>query len=214
VYQLLKDRTEAGKLLAGSLINYKNATDTIVLALPRGGVPVAYEISMKLNLPMDLVIVRKLGHPGHEEYAMGAITFGDIFYINPDVAYKIDINAPDIQAIIKKERQEYFRRNQLYRNNKPMPDVKGKRIILVDDGVATGSSIIAAIMALKELSPKEIVVAVPILPPDTLSNLKSLVTKVIFLYTPEPFGSVGSWYEDFPQTEDDEVIKLCAKANK
>ncbi|HLX53787.1 MAG TPA: phosphoribosyltransferase [Aquella sp.] len=214
MYQLLKDRTEAGKLLAGSLINYKNATDTIVLALPRGGVPVAYEISMKLNLPMDLVIVRKLGHPGHEEYAMGAITFGDIFYINPDVAYKIDINAPDIQAIIKKERQEYFRRNQLYRNNKPMPDVKGKRIILVDDGVATGSSIIAAIMALKELSPKEIVVAVPILPPDTLSNLKSLVTKVIFLYTPEPFGSVGSWYEDFPQTEDDEVIKLCAKANK
>src|SRR5579863_513671 len=214
MYQLLKDRTEAGKTLADRLIDYKNAAETIILALPRGGVPVAYEIANKLNLPLDLLIVRKLGYPGHEEYAMGAITFGDIFYINPDVAYKIDINAPDIQAIIKKERQEYFRRNQLYRNNKPMPDVKGKRIILVDDGVATGSSIIAAIMALKELSPKEIVVAVPILPPDTLSNLKSLVTKVIFLYTPEPFGSVGSWYEDFPQTEDDEVIKLCAKANK
>lgn len=214
MHQLLKNRAEAGNILADRLVAYKNALNTIVLALPRGGVPVAYEISLKLNLPLDLIIVRKLGYPGYEEYAMGALTFGEIILINPEIMNKVDIEAADIQAVINKEKQEYCRRNKVYRHNKPMPVLKNKRVILVDDGVATGSSILAAILALNSLNPKEIILAVPVLPLEVLENLKLRVKKIFYLYTPEPFQSVGLWYEDFSQTSDEEVVDLCASANK
>lgn len=214
MYQLLKNRTEAGKILADKLGIYRNSPNTIVLALPRGGVPVAYEIALKLNLPLDLVIVRKLGYPGYEEYAMGALTFGEIIFINPEIRNKIDLGNPDIQAVINKEKQEYIRRNTIYRHNKPMPTLKNKRVILVDDGVATGSSITAAILALNSLNPKEIILAIPIMPFEVLKNLKLHVEKIFYISTPTSFQSVGLWYEDFLQTSDDEVIDLCASANK
>ena len=213
MYQLLKNRIKAGEMLVEKLISYKNSPDTIVFALPRGGVPVAYVIATYLNLPLDVIIVRKLGFPGHEEYAMGAITSNSVF-INPDVATQINLADLKIQAIIKKEQQELLRRNKLYRQDKVMPDLHDKQVILVDDGIATGSSITAAIMLLKKMQVKSIILATPILPPDTLNDLKTLVDKVIYLFAPEPFWGVGRWYEDFPQTSDEEVICLCKKANQ
>lgn len=213
MYQLIKNRTEAGKLLANKLLVYRNSANTIVFALPRGGVPVAYEIALKLNLPLDLVIVRKLGFPGHEEYAMGAITFNNTYYINPEVENQINMNDTNIQIIIKQEKEEYLRRNKLYRNNRPMPDLKDRRIILVDDGVATGSTITVAIMALNKLQPQEIILAIPVLPSDALDNLEKIVEKVVYLYKPQHFQGVGLWYNEFLQISDNEVIDLCAKAN-
>lgn len=213
MYPLFKNRAEAGEMLAMKLISYKNALNTTVFALPRGGVPVAYVIATNLNLPLDVIIVRKLGFPGHEEYAMGAITSDSVF-INPYVLTQINTADAKIQMVIKKEQQELLRRNKLYRQDKPMPDLHEKQIILVDDGIATGASITSVIMVLKKMYVKSIILATPVLPLEILDNLKVLVDKVVYLSTPEPFWSVGSWYKDFPQTSDEEVISLCKKANQ
>ncbi|MFN8769376.1 MAG: phosphoribosyltransferase [Neisseriaceae bacterium] len=209
---LIKNRYEAGKLLAHKLIKYKHQLDTIVLGLPRGGVPVAYEIAMYLELPLDVLIVRKIGFPSNEEYAIGAISLNDVFVKNPEIEYSIDFNSDAIQKIINREKKELLRRNQIYRNNKPMPCLKNKHIILVDDGVATGSSIKAALHTLKQFEPQEIILAVPVLPLYTFETLSSLINDLIYLYTPEPFYGVGRWYESFPQTSDSEVIELLNKA--
>lgn len=212
MYQLLKNRTEAGKMLGMRLLAYKNAFNTLIFALPRGGVPVAYEIAITLNLPLDLIIVRKLGFPGHEEYAMGAIT-SDRVFINPELSAQINIADEHIRGVIEREQQELSRRNKLYRQSKPMPNLQDKQVILVDDGIATGSSITAAILALKKLKAKTIILATPVLPPDTLLDLEKLVTKIVYLFTPTPFLGVGRWYEEFPQTSDEEVIYLCEQAS-
>ncbi|MCC2625446.1 MAG: phosphoribosyltransferase [Burkholderiales bacterium] len=212
MYKILKNRAEAGIALADELQAYKNSPDTIILAIPRGGVPVAYEMAVKLNLHFDLMIVCKLGYPRHEEYAIGAVTMGNLVYINPQVSATIDINAFNIQTMIEKERREYLRRDNLYRNNRPLPNVKGKKVILVDDGVATGLSITAVIMVLKQLNPAEIIVAVPVLSPDALKRLSNLVDKVFCLSIPEPFHSMKLCYDDFHQVTDQEVKVLCAKA--
>ncbi|NNM59094.1 MAG: phosphoribosyltransferase [Legionellales bacterium] len=205
---LLRDRSEAGSLLAKKLAVYADALDVLVLALPRGGVPVAYEITSRLHLPLDVLIVRKLGFPDNEEYAMGAISINNIFFINPEAAPYIDRTDDRVQAIIKKEQQELIRRNKRYRDDRPMPDLTQTHVILVDDGVATGSSMKAAISVLKQMNAKTIILAVPVLPVDTLMELQSLVNEVVYLSTPEPFTSISYWYENFPQTDDAEVIYL------
>ena len=207
---VLQDRKEAGYLLAQKLLVFANEPDVVVLALPRGGVPVAYEIAQALHLPLDIIIVRKLGFPDNEEYAMGAITANDIFYLNPQATAIFNRADKDIQAIIQKEQNELKRRNELYRQNKPLPDLKNKQIILVDDGVATGASIKTAVMALERLGADSITLAIPLLPSEALTELKLLVDNVIYLYTPEPFISISTWYERFPQTTDAEVIELLA----
>lgn len=210
---ILENRYEAGKLLANKLIKYRQHPNMIVLGLPRGGVPVAYEIAELLELPLDVLIVRKIGLPEHEEYAMGAISLNDTFITNPAVEYHIDFDADSIQRIISKEEKELMRRNLVYRNNKPMPCLKNKHIILVDDGIATGSSIKAAIYALKQFNPKKIILAIPVLPLNIINMVRSLVDSLVYILTPEPFYGVGSWYESFPQTSDSEVIKLLYKAH-
>jgi putative phosphoribosyl transferase len=212
--QLLKNRHEAGKKLAKKLIKYKNTADTIVIAIPRGGVPVAYEIALSLELPLEIIIVRKLVLPGQEEYAIGAITLDNVSFLNPVVSDKIKLTDTEIQRVIKQEQQELLRRNTMYRSGRPMPDINGKTIILVDDGIATGSSITVAVLALKRLNPKAIILAIPVLPKNTLRNLGLIAEKEVFLFTPEPFGGVSRWYEDFPQASDDEVINLCNMANQ
>lgn len=208
----LKDRTEAGKLLSSKLIKFKARNDTVILALPRGGVPVAYEIANRLLLPFDMLLVRKLGFPKNEEYAMGSITLNNKIFINPEIAKCITLEDPILKPIINKERAELARRNKVYRNNEPMPNLTNKIVILVDDGIATGATAKAAIQAIGCYVPKSIVLAVPILPADKLNEFKALVDEVVFLAAPEAFLSVGSWYENFPQLTDNKVIELYNKS--
>lgn len=210
---LIRDRHDAGQLLANKLLRYKNSSNSMVLALPRGGVPVAYEIATNLSLPLDILIVRKIGLPGHEEYAIGAITTNNIMVVNPEIEHLIDFDSKEIQQIIKKEKEELKRRNKVYRQDKPFPDLTNKKVILVDDGIATGASIKAAIFALKKFNLSELIIATPILPPSALEELTLLVNKIVYLSAPEPFFGVGKWYMDFPQTTDKEVISLLQRAN-
>jgi predicted phosphoribosyltransferase len=209
-----KDRTTAGKELAKRLTTYKDDPNSIILALPRGGVPVAYEIASFLNLPMDLFMVRKIGFPGNEEYAMGAITINNETIFNVEAATKFAIDSSLVLAIIARESAELTRRNELYRQGKPMPELKSKRVILVDDGVATGATIKAVLVAIGKFLPKEIVLAVPVLPKDTLEELSPSVSKIVYLDAPEPFYAVGNSYVAFPQVTDSEVIELINKAKK
>lgn len=200
-----KDRTEAGKLLANALKAYQNAEDTIILALPRGGLPVGVEIKKSLGIPMDICLVRKLGTPGHEELAMGAIAMGNVTVMNEDVVSMLGISEEAIMKEIKKESLELERRNKLYRSGKPAPMIKGKRVILVDDGLATGATMKGAVKAVKAMGAKEIIVAVPVSATDTFEEMQALVDKVVCLYATQLFYSVGQWYEEFPQVSDEEV---------
>lgn len=209
-----KNRGEAGSKLAEKLKHYKGLPDTIVLALPRGGVPVAWQIAKRLELPLDVLIVRKLGFPNHQEYAMGAIAGNEICVFNKQALILADVKPEKIQSVIDKETKELKRRNELYRHAKPMPYLHTKRVILIDDGIATGSSIKAALLALEKFQPKEIVLAIPILPKDSIKEIESLVDSLIYLAAPEPFYSIGNWYEDFSQISDNEVIELLAQATK
>lgn len=209
--KLLQNRSIAGKQLADKLQPYKNAVDTIVLALPRGGVPVAYQIATILNLPFDVFIVRKLGFPDHKEYAMGAIAGNETCLFNTQALEQTNISYEDIKAVISKEKAELERRNELYRQNREMPNLHPKRVIIVDDGIATGASIKVALLALEKLQPKEIILAVPVLPANSINEIELLVDKLIYLIAPEIFYGVGQWYEDFPQVSDSEVIELLNK---
>jgi predicted phosphoribosyltransferase len=210
---IYKDRRDAGMQLA-DFINNKDCSYDLILALPRGGVPVAYEIAKKLNLPLDVFIVRKLGVPGHEEVAMGAIATGGVFILNEDLIAKLNINQTQIENIRNKELNELNRREALYRHNKPLPSFENKNIILVDDGVATGSSMKAAILALKSHHPASITIAIPVAERSSLKELSQLVDDTVCLLVPELFYGVGQWYEDFPQLTDQEVCNLLMSTNQ
>ena len=207
-----RDRSEAGRLLAGQLIAYANRPDVLVLALPRGGVPVAYEVARALGAPLDLFLVRKLGVPGYEELAMGAVATGGERVLNDDVVAGLRIPDYVIEAVAASEQQELARRERLYRGERPPPDIRGRTVILVDDGLATGATMLAAIKALRQQRPARIVVAVPTGSPETCEQLKKEADDVICATTPEPFHAVGLWYEEFSQTTDEEVRDLLARA--
>jgi putative phosphoribosyl transferase len=209
-----RNRSDAGRVLAAKLAAYAKRPDVIVLALPRGGVPVAFEVAQALETPLDVFLVRKLGVPGHEEYALGAIATGGVRVINQDVVRGLRIPPATIDAIAVREQQELERRERLYRGDRPGPDVRGRTVILVDDGLATGATMYAAVKALRQQGAGRVVVAVPIAPPETCEELRKAVDDIICAVTPEPFHAVGLWYEDFSQTTDDEVRDLLARSTR
>lgn len=213
-FTLFQDRYDAGRRLTDLLSQYKNDTNTIILALPRGGIPVAYEVANKLHLPLDIFVVRKLGAPFQEELAMGAIASGGAIFFNEDVIAHLDITEEDINHVIEKEKTELQRREKKYREGREFPNISGKKIILIDDGIATGASIHAAIIALKKLSVKKIILAVPVAPESTVSELTPLVDEILCLYAAPIFYGVGQFYNDFSQTTDDEVIRLLSKTKE
>jgi len=208
-----RDRREAGQLLATKLTAYANRPDVLVLALPRGGVPVAYEVARALGAPMDIFLVRKLGVPGYEELAMGAIATGGVRVLNDELVGGLRIPDYIIDEVAAWEQQELERRERLYRGDRPVPDVRGRTVILVDDGLATGATMQAAVKALRLQQPARIVVAVPTAAPETCTQLKAVADDVICAITPEPFHAVGLWYEDFSQTTDEEVRDLLAQGS-
>jgi erythromycin esterase-like protein/predicted phosphoribosyltransferase len=202
------NRREAGRLLAERLTTYANRPDVLVLALPRGGVPVAYEVAQALGAPLDIFIVRKLGVPGYEELAMGAVATGGVRVLNEQIVGGLGVPEYIIDGIAAQEQQELVRRERLYRGGRPPPDVRGKTIILVDDGLATGATMQAAVRALRQQQPARIVVAVPTAAAETCEELRKEVDEVICAMTPQPFEAVGRWYQDFTQTTDEEVREL------
>ena len=208
-----RDRSDAGRQLAAQLARYAGRPDVVVLALPRGGVPVGYEVARELGAPLDVFLVRKLGVPGHEELAMGAVATGGVRVLNDQVVRALGIPDYVIDAVAVWEERELARRERLYRGERQPPDVRGRTVILVDDGLATGATMHAAIQALREQQPARIVVAVPTASPETCERLKEEVDDVICAVTPEPFYAVGLWYENFSQTTDEEVRDLLARAS-
>ena len=209
-----RDRREAGRYLAKKLADYAGRSDVLVLALPRGGVPVAYEVARALGSPLDVFLVRKLGVPGHEELAMGAIASGGLVLLNQEMVRALGIGSNLINDVISTQRTELERRDRQYRGDRPPPDVRGKTVILIDDGLATGASMRAAIAALRQQHPARIVVAVPIAAPSTCAELGEEVDEIVCARTPEPFRAVGLWYDDFTQTTDEEVRDLLGRARE
>jgi erythromycin esterase-like protein/predicted phosphoribosyltransferase len=209
-----RDRIEAGRLLAEHLRRYAGRDDLVVLGLPRGGVPVAFEVAHALEAPLDIFLVRKLGVPGHEELALGAIATGGTRVLNKQLIESLDIPPEWIEAIDAKERRELERRERAYRGERPPPDVAGKTVILVDDGLATGSTMLAAVHAIRADDPARVVVAVPVADPEVCAGLRSVADEVVCLSTPQPLQAVGLWYQDFSQTADDEVRELLARARR
>jgi putative phosphoribosyl transferase len=207
-----KDRVDAGRKLAKELSKYANRSDVLILALPRGGVPVAFEVAKELNVKMDVFIVRKLGVPGNEELAMGAIASDNIRVLNEDVVRSFQIPERVIDMVAENELRELERREHAYRGDRPKPEVSGSIVILIDDGLATGATMRAAAAALKTKNPAKIVVAVPTAARDTCEFFGREVDEVICVTTPEPFYGVGAWYGDFSQTTDKEVCELLEKA--
>ena len=208
----IKDREAAGVALARALADLEGQPDVTVLALPRGGVPLAAVIARSLAAPLDLMLVRKLGLPGQEELAMGAIAPGDIRVLNPDVVSVLQDASGVIARVERREREELQRRQQRYRGNRPLPALEGRRVVLVDDGAATGASMRVAIAALRAADPAEIIVAVPVAPADVVGRLQDEADRVVCLATPEPFLGVGCWYQRFPQISDEDVCALLAAA--
>jgi len=209
---LFRDRTEAGRRLAAKLTAYANCPDVLVLALPRGGAPVAYEVAQALHAPLDVFLVRKLGLPGHEELAMGAIASGGTRVLNEEVVSQLNIYEEVIEAVAAEEQQELTRRERAYRGERPAPNVHDRTVILVDDGLATGSTMRAAVAALRRQNPARIIVAVPVGSPETCAELEREADEVVCARMPEPFYAVGLWYDDFTQTTDEEVHDLLARA--
>jgi predicted phosphoribosyltransferase len=208
----LKDRAAAGRGLVEPLLKYADRPDVIVLALPRGGVPVAYEVATALNVHLDLILVRKLGVPSHQEYAMGAIASGGIQILNEDALRAHPIDRASFDAVVARETRELLRREQVYRGNRPPVQLKGRVVILIDDGLATGASMMAAIQAVRKQAPARIVVAVPVAPLETVETLLIDVDEVICPLVPEWMVSIGYWYLNFSQTSDEEVIELLQRA--
>lgn len=209
---LYRDRREAGRFLARQLTDYTDRPDVLVLALPRGGVPVAYEVARELHAPLDVFLVRKLGVPGHEELALGAIASGGVRVLSEDVVRALGISEDVVATIAAKELQELKRRERAYRGNRPAPDVRGKTVILIDDGLATGSTMRAAVAALRRQEPARIVVAVPVGAAETCAELQGEADEAVCAQTPDPFYAVGLWYRDFSQTTDEEVRELLERA--
>jgi putative phosphoribosyl transferase len=206
------NRTEAGRLLAEKLVKYAGRTDVIVLGLPRGGVPVAYEVAKRLRVPLDVFIVRKLGVPGFEELAVGAIASGGVRVLNEDVMRALPNADETIESVTARETAELERREQSYRDGRPAPELRDRIVILVDDGLATGATMRAALKALRQRDAAKIVVAVPVGPPDTCREFEDQADEVICASEPEFFQAVGQYYEDFSQISDDEVRELLARA--
>lgn len=207
------NRTEAGRELAAKLTSFAGRNDVVVLALPRGGVPVAFEVANALRAPLDVFVVRKLGVPGHEELAFGAIASGGVRVFADDTIRALRLTLPMIDAVIQTEEKELVRRERLYRGQRPLPDLRGKTVILVDDGLATGATMLAAVRAVRFHEPAQIVVAVPVAARETCALLHDEADVVcVCAITPEPFYGVGMWYYDFSQTSDEEVQALLAEA--
>ncbi len=211
---IFRDRTDAGERLAQALSQYARQKNTLILALPRGGVPVAFEVANALKLPLDVFLVRKLGVPGQEELAMGAIAMGDTEVLNKDIIRQLGIPREIIDRVKAEEQTVLDERNLRYRGQRKMPTLKGKTLILIDDGIATGATIRAAITAIKKLSAKRLIIAIPVAPASTVQELNREVDEVICLKTPEPFYAIGNWYHDFSQTSDEEVRDLLTKAHR
>lgn len=207
-----RDRSEAGRRLAAALKAYSGRADLLVLALPRGGVPVGYEVARALNAPLDLMLVRKLGAPGREELAMGAIATGGARVLNDEVVRGLHVSDEAIEAKVKREREELERRQRLYRGDRPEPEMAGRCVILVDDGLATGATMQAAAHAARQQEPGRIIVAVPVAPAEALYRLREIADRVICPATPPDFMAVGQWYTQFPQTTDEEIRELLARA--
>ena len=207
-----RDRRDAGRRLAARLAKYENRPDVVVLALPRGGVPVGYEVARALGVPLEVFVVRKLGLPWNEELAMGAIASGGVRVLDQDVLRIARVPEASLRQVIATEERELARRERLYRGDRPFPDLRGKTVILVDDGLATGSTMRAAVEALRQEGPARIVVAVPVSSPETCDAFRDVADEVVCAETPEPFRGVGMWYDDFSQTTDDEVGELLERA--
>ncbi|MBF6593615.1 MAG: phosphoribosyltransferase [Thermaceae bacterium] len=208
-----QNRQDAGRVLAEALKSYAGQKNLYVLGLPRGGVPVAKEVARALQAPLDVLVVRKLGVPGHLELAMGAIASGGGRVLNQELLRRLRLSPSDIEPVEERECQELSRREQVYRGHRPFPDLKGKTVIVVDDGLATGATMKAALAAVEKGNPARVVVAVPVAPPETLEEIKSLVNQVVCPLVPTDFGAVGEWYQDFPQTSDEEVLAALAQSD-
>lgn len=210
---LYQDRRDGGQTLADELAHYAGRSDVIVLGLPRGGVPVAYEVARRLGVRLDVFLVRKLGVPGQEELAMGAIAPGDVRVLNDDVVRQLHMADEVIDSVADQERIELRRREQAYRGDRSLPDLRGRTVILVDDGLATGATMRAAVAGVRAHEPAEIVVAVPTAAPQTCADLQTIVDEIVCAETPQPFLGVGAWYRDFSQTTGAEVRDLLEKAH-
>lgn len=206
------DRATAGRALAALLADYHAARDVVVLALPRGGVPVAFEVARALEAPLDLVLVRKLGTPGQEELAMGAIAEGGVLVLNDEVLSELALSRAEIARVVEAESRELTRRARVYRGEQPPPDLRGQTVILVDDGLATGTTMRAAIAAVRAQAPRWLIVAVPVAAPETLDKLRRQVDELITVEVPDHLYAIGLWYEDFTQTSDEEVCALLRQA--
>ena len=207
------NRSDAGRQLAAELLpGYGGRSDVLVLGLPRGGVPVAFEIAVALDAPLDVFVVRKLGLPGHEEFGIGAIASGGVRVVDESVLRAYGVDSRTLEEITEREQRELERRERRYRDDRPFPAIQDRVVILVDDGLATGSTMRAAVAALRAEGPREIVVAVPVGAPETCSAMARLADDVVCLMTPEPFYAVGLWYENFDQTDDAEVHDLLERA--
>ena len=207
-----RDRRDAGRVLAGALAHYRGRAGLLVLALPRGGVAVGFEVAHALEAPLDVFIVRKLGYPGHEEYAMGAIASGGVRVMSPQPG--ITVPPQELARVLAQEEAELARREQLYRGNRPRIELRERTVIIVDDGLATGSTMRAAVRAIRRQSPAHLVVAVPVGAPQTCRSLRAEVDELVCPAMPEPFRAVGLWYRDFPQSTDDEVHQLLDEARR
>ena len=211
---LYEDRRDAGRKLAAGLLGYANRPEVLVLALPRGGVPVGFEVAEALGAPFDVFLVRKLGFPGNEEFAMGAVASGGVRVMSEGILRQYGIPRVVVDRVIEHEERELRRRERYFRGDRPPLDLRGHTVILVDDGLATGSSMRAAVEAVRLQAPARIVVAVPVGPGETVRELEHLADEVVCAATPEPFLAVGRFYENFDQTTDEEVIALLASARK
>lgn len=208
----LRDRRQAGRVLAERLEHLRDQPNLLVLALPRGGVPVGFEVAHALGAPLDIFVVRKLGFPGHEEYAMGAIASGGVRVMNPMAG--IPVSPDDLAAVVAREQDELTRRELLYRGDRPAVSIRGRTVVVVDDGLATGSTMRAAVLAIRQQKPARVVVAVPVGAEETCETLRADADEVVCAATPRPFRAVGLWYQSFPQTDDDEVHELLDEARR
>lgn len=209
-----RDRREAGAVLASRLENLAARSDVIVLALPRGGVPVGFEVASALGAPLDIISVRKLGAPGREELAMGAVASSGLVYLDRETIHQLGVSPLEIEDVIRRELRELARRDQLYRSSRPFPRITGKHVILVDDGLATGASMYAAAVTVQQLKPASVTVAVPVASVDAITSLADVTDDVVAAAVPEPFLGVGLWYKNFDQTSDDEVLELMDLASR
>ncbi|MBI4394707.1 MAG: phosphoribosyltransferase [Candidatus Omnitrophica bacterium] len=212
--KLFRDRSDAGRQLAAKLSHYSGKSNVLVLGLPRGGVVVAYEVAKALKVPLNVFVVRKLGVPGHEELAMGAIASGGVHFLNESVVQTLHILQSQIEEVTKKEQKELERRERMYHGTEPPLSVVGREVILIDDGLATGATMYAAVKALRKQKPKKIIVVVPVAAEETCNEFRLEVDEMICLYTPESFFGVGMWYEHFEPTTDAEVRRLLLNSGK